>query len=85
MIKKAWSDAEDLLSRLPRVGLLALAVLALRNPMIEGRFSSWGWYIKMPLEFVLLLLLCLTLGAALRVAEGYGEDGPSSAEGKPLA
>lgn len=85
MIKKAWYEAETLLSRLPRVGLLALAVLALRNPMIEGRFAAWGWYLKMPLEFVLLLLLCLTLGAALRVASGYGEDGPSGDEGKPLA
>jgi hypothetical protein len=68
---------EDLLSKLPRLVLLMLAVLVLRNPMADGAFSLWGWYFKMPIEFLLLLFVALAFGAALRVGSGYGDEGPA--------
>jgi hypothetical protein len=68
---------EDLLSRLPRVVLLLLAVLVLRNPMADGAYSLWAWYFKMPVEFLLLLFVALAFGAAVRVGSGYGDEGPA--------
>ena len=68
---------EDLLSKLPRLVLLLLAVVVLRNPLADGAFSSWGWYFKMPIEFLLLLFVALAFGAAVRVGSGYGDEGPA--------
>jgi hypothetical protein len=68
---------EDLLSRLPRLVLLMLAVLVLRNPLADGAFSLWGWYFKLPIEFLLLLFVALAFGAAVRVGSGYGDEGPA--------
>jgi hypothetical protein len=68
---------EDLLSKVPRVVLLLMAVLVLRNPLADGAFSLWGWYFKMPVEFLLLLFVSLAFGAAVRVGSGYGDEGPA--------
>jgi hypothetical protein len=78
-MRKILMAMEDLLSRIPRVVLLLLAVLVLRNPLSDGEFSSWGWYFKMPVEFLLLLFVSLAFGAAVRVGSGYGDEGPARA------
>jgi hypothetical protein len=80
-MNKRLKALEDQLAKLPRVWLLVLAVLVLRNPLMDGSFSLWGWYVKMPLEFALLLLAALAVSAALRVGSSNIDD----AEGPPLA
>jgi hypothetical protein len=72
-MRKILKALEYMLSSLPRTGLLLLAVLVLRNPLADGTFSSWGWYLKMPVEFLLLLFVSLALGAAARAGAGYDE------------
>lgn len=86
---KWWRITENFLGNLPRVVLLALAVVFMRNPIV-GRYSDMGWYLRLPLEFVLLLLVTLAVAAALRVAVNHGNEGPDDekpapSEGKPLA
>ncbi len=76
-MRKILMAMEDLLSRLPRVVLLLLAVLVLRNPLADGSYSLWPWYCKMPVEFLLLLFVALAFGAAVRVGSGYGDEGPA--------
>jgi hypothetical protein len=76
-MRKLLIAMEDLLSGLPRVVLLVLAVVVLRNPMADGTFSSWGWYFKMPIELLLLLFVALAFGAAVRVGSGYGDERPA--------
>lgn len=82
---KVWTALEKLLSALPRTVLLAVAVVAMRNRFAEGSLDSMGWYVRLPLEFVGLLLLSATLAAGLRLAKGHGSDAPDSLDGKPFA
>ncbi|HTB22226.1 MAG TPA: hypothetical protein VK914_05935 [bacterium] len=80
-MKKILRILEQRLAKVPRTLILLLAVLVLRNPLMDGRYSVWAWYYKMPLEFLLLLWACLACDAAMRVL-GHSDD---AADGAPLA
>ncbi len=75
------SALENLLDNLPRVLLLALAIVAARNPLVDGRFAYLAWYLRMPLEFVVLVLLALTAAQIFRVL-GYDGDEPPTRKGR---
>ncbi|MGH7441404.1 MAG: hypothetical protein ACREKE_01895 [bacterium] len=68
---KVFAAIEDLLAYLPRTVLLVLAVFVMRNPFAEGSLHRFGWYVRLPLEFVLLLFLALALAAALRLIRDH--------------
>lgn len=83
---KAFDAIENLLAYLPRTALLALAVFAMRNPFAEHSLDRFGWYVRMPLQFLVLFFLALMLAAALRLAFSHGPEAkPEARRVKPLA
>jgi hypothetical protein len=78
-MKRFLRTLENLLAKVPRMLILLLAVLLLRNPLMDGRYSVWAWYYKMPLEFLLLLFACLACSAAMRVFSHNDDSGSTLA------
>jgi hypothetical protein len=67
MVKFWWVKAEEFLGTLPRIVLLAVTVLVMRAPLVQGPLAGWTWWGKLPVELVLVLLFNLAAAAAWKV------------------
>jgi hypothetical protein len=77
MVRKCLYFIEERLQQLPRVILLAVAVLIMREPQIQGTFLDWGWYLRLPIEFVLVLLASLAVATVVKLVRSHGDEGPA--------